>query len=68
MITVCAARDSTFYIIMMKDTKEYHGKVQRRFTCNAWKGVNDEIQEGYRDGYTIIDICYSTGRKQFTLL
>ena len=30
MITVCAARDSTFYIIMMKDTKEYHGKVQRR--------------------------------------
>lgn len=65
MITACAARDSTFYIIMTEDTKEYHGKGQKWFTRNTWKDASDEIQEGYRDGYAITGICYSTGLKQY---
>ena len=31
-ITSCSALNSTFYIIMTKDTKEYHGKQQIWFT------------------------------------
>ena len=49
-ITACAARESTFYIIMTKDTKEYHGKPQKWFVHKKWKQVNDDIQEGYKDG------------------
>ena len=45
-ITSCAALYSTFYIIMTKDTKEYHGKQQKWFTRCTWKQANDEIQEG----------------------
>ena len=44
-ITSCAALDSTFYIIMTKDTKEYHGKQQIWFSCRTWKEANDDIQE-----------------------
>ena len=64
-ITSCTARDSTFYIIMTKDTKEYHGKGQTWFTRRTWKKANDEIQEGYQQGKAITGICYSTGLKQY---
>ena len=63
-ITACAARESTFYIIMTKDTKEYHGKPQKWFVHKKWKQVNDDIQEGYRDGKAITGIRYTTGLKQ----
>ena len=64
-ITSCAALDSTFYIIMTKNTKEYHGKGQRWLTRSTWKEANDEIQEGYQDGKSITGICYSRGLKQY---
>ena len=47
-ITACAARVSTFYIVMTKDTKEYKGKSQTWFTGNTWNEVNCEIQKGWR--------------------
>ena len=64
-ITACAARESTFYIIMTNDTKEYHGKWQKWHVCKEWKQVEDKIQEGYREGYAITGICYSTGLEQY---
>ena len=64
-ITSCAALDSTFYIIMTKDTKEYHGKRQKWFTRRTWKETNDEIQEGYQEGKAITGICYSSGLKRY---
>ena len=64
-ITSCAALDSTFYIIMTKDTKEYHGKQQIWFTCRTWKEANDDIQEGYQEGKAITGICYSSGLKRY---
>lgn len=64
-ITSCTALDSTFYIIMTKDTKECHGKGQMWFTHGTWKKANDEIQEGYQNGKIITGICYSTGRKKY---
>ena len=64
-ITSCAALDSTFYIIMTKDTKEYRGKQQTWFTRRTWKEANDEIQEGYQEGKVITGICYSSGLKLY---
>ena len=68
MITACAARGSKFYVIMTKDTKEYHGKGQRCFTRDSWKGTNDEIQEGNRDGYALTGICYSSGLERYLIV
>ena len=64
-ITSCSALNSTFYIIMTKDTKEYHGKQQIWFTCRTWKEANDDIQEGYQEGKAITGICYSSGLKLY---
>ena len=64
-ITACAARKSTFYIIMTKDRKEYQGKGQKWFVREKWKQVDDDIQEGYKDGKAITGICYSIGLKQY---
>ena len=64
-ITSCAALYSTFYIIMTKDTKEYHEKQQMWFTRSTWKETNDEIQEGYQEGKAITEICYSSGLKRY---
>ena len=64
-ITSCAALDSTFYIIMTEDTKEYHGKQQKWFTRSTWSATNAEIQEGYKEGKAITGICYSSGLKQY---
>ena len=62
-ITSCAALDSTFYIVMTKDTKEYDGKGQKWFTRSTWRETSDEIHEGYKKGKAITGICYSTGLK-----
>ena len=64
-ITACAARGSTFYVIMTKDTKEYKRKAQRWIICNTWTEVHDEIQEGYKEGQGITGICYSSGLGQY---
>ena len=64
-ITSCAALGSTFYIVMAKDTKEYHRKQQIWFTPSTWKEANDEIQEGYQEGKAITGICYSSGLKLY---
>ena len=64
-ITSCAALDSRFYIVMTKDTKEYHGKGQKWFTRSTWSATNSEIQEGYKEGKAITGICYSSGLKQY---
>ena len=64
-ITSCSALNSTFYIIMTKDTKEYHEKPQIWFTPSTWKEANDDIQEGYQEGKAITGICYSSGLKLY---
>ena len=64
-ITSCATLNSSFYIIMTKHTKEYHGKLQLCFTASTWKETNDEIQEGYQEGKAITGICYSIGLKLY---
>ena len=67
-ITSCAALDSTFYIVMTKDTKEYDGKGQKWFTRSTWSETRDEIQEGYKEGKVITGICYSTGLEQYLVV
>ena len=64
-ITACAARGSTFYIVMTKDTTEYQGKAQAWFTRSTWDEVKNEIQKGYQDGKAITGICYSTGLRRY---
>ena len=68
MITACAAQGSIFYVIMTKNAKEYHEKGQRFFIRDSWKGANDEIQEGYREGFALTGICYSSGLKQYLIV
>ena len=64
-ITACAARGSSFHIIMTKGTKEYTGKTQEWFTRSTWKEIASEIDRGYKEGKGITGICYSTGLKQY---
>ncbi len=64
-ITAYAARGSTFYIIMTKDTEEYKHKAQAWFTRNTWTGARDEIQTAHKKGKAITGICYSTGLEQY---
>ena len=64
-VTSSAARGSTFYIVMTRDAKEYKDNSQAWFTCNTWKETYDEINEGYKAGYTVTGICYSTGLRQY---
>jgi len=64
MITACAARGSTFYVVMTKDTNEYKGG-QSWFTCNSWVEAHNEIQKDYKEGRAITGICYSTGLGQY---
>lgn len=63
-ITACAARGSTFYIIMTKDTNGYIGG-QAWFTCNSSGEADSEIEKEYREGKAITGICYSPGRGQY---
>ena len=67
-ITSCAALDSTVYIVMTKDTKEYDGKGQTWFTRSTWRETSDEIQERYKEGKAITGICYSTGLEQYLVV
>ena len=67
-ITSCAALDSTFYIIMTKGTKEYHGKQQMWFTRGTWRKTTDEILKGYAEGKAITGICYSAGLEQYLVV
>ncbi|KAJ7373211.1 hypothetical protein OS493_014359 [Desmophyllum pertusum] len=60
-ITACAARGSTFYVIMTKDTEEYKGKAQTCFTRSTWTEANNEIQKEYKEGAVITGLCYSSG-------
>ena len=64
-ITACAARSSTFYIIMTKDTKEFTGKLQTWFTRRTWREVQTEIEKSYQTGNVITGICYATGLEQY---
>ena len=64
-ITACAARGSSFYIIMTKGTMEYTGKAQEWFTRSTWKEIASEIDRGYKEGKRITGICYSTGLGQY---
>ncbi len=65
MITACAARGSTFYVVMTKDTEEYKGKAQTWITGDTWTEACDKISEKYKERKIITGICYSTGLKQY---
>ena len=67
-ITACAARGSTFYVVMTKGTKEYEDKAQTWFTRNAWNDTNIEIQKRYYEGRKITGICYSPGLRQYLVV
>ncbi|KAJ7389050.1 hypothetical protein OS493_033909 [Desmophyllum pertusum] len=64
-ITACAARGSTFYVIMTKDTEEYKGKAQIWFTRRTWDKADNEIQKEYEEGKVITGICYSSGQGRY---
>jgi len=66
-ITACAARGSTFYIIMTKGTKEYKGK-QAWFTLNSWAEAKNVIQENRTRGRVVTGICYSTGQRKYLVV
>ena len=65
LITACAARGSSFYIIVTKGTKEYTGKAQEWFTRSKWKEMRSEIDRLYEEEKVITGICYSTGLGQY---
>jgi len=67
-ITACAARGSTFYVVMTKGTEEYKWQAQERFfnfTTSTWDRAKGEIMEKYREGKVITGICYSTRLRQY---
>jgi len=66
-ITACAARGSTFYIVMTKDTREYQGK-QAWFTLNSWDEAKNVIQENQDKGRVVTGICYSTGQRKYLVV
>ena len=65
-ITACAARGSTFYIIMTKGTKEYVEKLQGFIIANTWLEVETKVRKSYPTGKVITGICYSTGLEQYS--
>ena len=66
-ITSCAARGSTFYIIMTKGTREYKEK-QAWFTLNSWDEAKYVIQENQDKGRVVTGICYSTGQRKYLVV
>lgn len=67
-ITSCAARGSTFYIVMTKGTVEYRDKQQKWFTFYTWNKTRDEINEQIKAGFTVTGICYCTGLTQYLVV
>ena len=64
-LTACAARGSTFSIVMTKDTDEYHGKNQKWFTRTSWEEVGIKLEKQYKKGRAVTGICYSTGQGRY---
>ena len=64
-ITACAARGSTFYVIMTKDTKEYKRKAQACFIRSTWNDACTEINAEFSGGKHVTGLCYSTGLKLY---
>ena len=68
-ITACAARGSTFYVVMTKGTEEYKWHNQVWLTSSTWERARYRIMEEYREGKVITGIFYSTGlRKYFVVM
>ena len=66
-ITACAARGSTFYAIMTKDTREHKGR-QQWFTPKSWDEAERLIQENQDEKRVVTGICYSTGQKRYLVV
>ena len=64
-VTACAAKDSSFFIVMTKDTKEYTDKAQEWFTHSTWKEIAGGLDRGYKEGKGITGICYSSGSGKY---
>jgi len=64
-ITACAARNSTFYIVMTKGTREYRKKKQEWFIQSSWEKADTQIQKHYKWGKAVTGICYSNGLGQY---
>ncbi|KAJ7389070.1 hypothetical protein OS493_033931 [Desmophyllum pertusum] len=65
-ITACAARGSTFYVIMTEDTEEYKDKAQTWFTRSTWAEAENEIHKEYKEGKAMLTgLCYSSGLGQY---
>ena len=66
-ITACAARGSTFYAIMTKDTREHKGR-QQWFTPKSWDEAERRIQENQDKKRVVTGICYSTDQKKYLVV
>jgi len=66
-ITACAARGSTFYVVMTKGAREYEGK-QAWFTWSSWDEAKKAIQENQDKGRVVTGICYSTGQGKYLVV
>ena len=66
-ITSCAARGSTFYIIVTKGSREYKGK-QAWFTLNSWDETDKLIQKNQKKNKVVTGICYSTGQRKYLVV
>ena len=64
-ITACAARGSTFYVVMTKDTEEYKDKPQSWCTRSTWAETCAEMDARTKEGKVITGLCYSSGLKQY---
>ena len=64
-LSACAARGSTFSVVMTKGTDEYHDKTQIWFTRTSWEEVAFKLEKQYKKGKTVTGICYSKNQGRY---
>lgn len=67
-ITACAARDSSIYVVMTKETDEYSGKRQKFFWCRNQGEVVRKAESERGNEMIITGICYSATEKKYFMI
>ena len=56
------------YYTTTPSAKGYDGKQQTFITKYLWDEANELISQQLKDGYVLIEMCFSTGKKQYFLV